>query len=391
MFPLLVALADQTWKPTTHYVDPKKLPKPYANRSTLKPPKVHWPDSDDYLRVPPGFKIQPFAGNLKSPRWMLVLPNGDVLVTETYQNRVLLLRDSDGDGKAESRSVFLKGLNWPFGLALSGNYVYVANTDSVVRAPYQVGDLTAGKAETVVSGIPSRGYRQHWTRNILFEPDGKHFFLSIGSETNKTAEPDPRAMIWRYSADGKTKEKWATGLRNPVGLAFRPGTSELWSTVVERDYMGDDLVPDYLTSIKRGDFFGWPWFYLGNHRDPRLSAPKGVKAGKMPEVLFTAHSTPLGLAFCPKGMFPDECEGDLFVATRGSTNRRQLSGYEVVRIRFENGKPNARYETFVTGWCPDRSKAEVYGRPVGVVFWRDGSMLVTDEPGNRIWRVTWAG
>lgn len=390
---IVACLVLQTWKPQTYYVDPKKLPRPYSVRSIIKVPEITWPNTDDYLKAPPGFVIQTFAKNLKSPRWMLVLPNGDLLVTECYQNKIILLRDTDGDGKAETKREFLTKLNMPFGLALQSGYLYIANTDSVVRVPYKDGDEKASEpTETIVANIPSRGYRQHWTRNILFEPDGKHFFLSVGSETNRGPEAPVRAMIWRYTADGKSREAWATGLRNPVGLAFRPGTQDLWTTVVERDYMGDDVVPDFLTQVRKGDFYGWPWTYIGKNRDRKAPRPpRGLKAARVPDVLFTSHSVPLGLAFNVNSNFPAEYRGDLFIAMRGSTNRQIMSGYQVVRVKFDGAKANPRYEEFIGGWIPDRTKQTVYGRPVGLVFWRDGSMLIADEGGNRIWRVYWAG
>lgn len=380
--------AMQSWQPKTTFVDPNKLAKPYSKRSVIKIPKVTWPRKDDYLIVPSGFQVKPFCKNLQSPRWMLVLPNGDVLVTECYQNRVVLLRDADHDGVAEYKSVFAKGLNWPFGLALQDGHVYIANTDSVVRGPYLNGADKIGLVETVIAKIPSKGFHQHWTRNILFEPDGTHFYLTLGSETNRGPEAPGRALVWRCSKNGKVMEPWATGLRNPVGLTYRPGTRDLWCTVVERDYMGDDVVPDFLTQIHKGDNYGWPSYYTGQNRDPKAPRPaRSSKTPRVPDVLFTAHSVPLGLTFCDSPKFPASYQGDLFVAMRGSTNRSLMTGYEVVRVRFKDGKPNPTYEEFVTGWCPNRKSQTVYGRPVGLAWWTDGSLLIADEGGNRIWRV----
>lgn len=390
MFSVVLWVAQQQiLNPRVTYVDPKKLPKPYSKKSIIKIPKITWPEKDDFLKVPPGFTVSRFASNLKSPRWMLVLPNADVLVTECYQNKIVLLRDADGDGRAEKQIEFITGLNMPFGLALQGEYLYVANTDSVVRFKIKLGESKPiGEREVIVAGVPSRGFHQHWTRNILFEPDGKHFLLTVGSETNRGPEAPVRALIWRYTADGKSREPYATGLRNPVGLTYRPGTNELWTTVVERDYMGDDVVPDFLAKVQKGDFFGWPWFYIGNNRDPKAKNPPRTHSPvRVPEVLFTAHSVPLGMVFCNSKQFPADYQGDLFVALRGSTNRKIMSGYVVVRISFKSGKPDPHYSELISGWIPNRNERLVFGRPVGLTFWTDGSLLIADEGGNKIWRM----
>lgn len=370
------------------YVSPTNLPRP-GRSSVLKNPKVVARPSNYGLKVPPGFHANLWATGLKSPRWLLVAPNGDVFCTESYQGNIVLLRDRNRSGRADEPIRFASGLNLPFGMAIQDGWFYVANTNSVVRFKYQLGQSKVSNPETVVSGIPSKGYRQHWTRNILFEPDGKHFFLTIGSETNKDKEPLPRAAIWRYGSDGSGKELVATGLRNPVGLAFRPGTAELWSTVVERDYMGNNLVPDFFTRIKQGQNYGWPEFYIGNHPDPVFRKSKPSKAISVPDVLFHAHSTPLGVLFYTGNMFPEQYRGDALVAMRGSTNRQPRSGYMVARVDFQNGKPARGYEEFVGGFIPDRTKNVAYGRPVGIGQLPDGSVLVTDEGAGLIWRITY--
>lgn len=366
----------------------KDLPKPYSGKRFLLAPKVvHRPPGFE-LKAPRGFHVRLWATHLLSPRWLLVGPNGDVFVTECYQGKIILLRDMGGE--ASSSILFARGLNMPFGMAIHGGYFYIANTDSVQRFRYTSGQEALKDPEPVVANIPSRGYNQHWTRNIVFDPAGAKMYLTIGSETNKNVDALPRAAIYRFNPDGTGQELIATGMRNPVGLAWQPVTNQLWCTCVERDYMGDDLVPDYFTRIREGQFYGWPWFYLGKHRDPKTpltGAPKTPVT--IPDNLFIAHSTPLGVMFYTGSMFPAEYRGDAFIAMRGATNRRHRSGYKIVRVRFDHGKLVPGYEDFITGWLPDPMKQEVYGRPVGVAQLPDGSMLVSDEGAGCIWRVTY--
>ena len=345
------------------------------------------------MRVPPGFRVTSFANGLKSPRWLLALPNGDVLVTECYQGRIVLMRDTDHGGKADVKHAFLKDLDLPFGMALQAGYLYVAETNKVVRFPFTAGDdAPSGPGETVVAGIPSRGYRQHWTRNILFEPDGKHFYLTVGSETDKSPEKPPRAAVMRFSADGKEREVWATGLRNPVGMAFNPTTKSLWAVVQERDRLGDDLVPDYLAEIREDAFYGWPFAYLGQNEDPRRKGerPDLVAKATMPDVLFQAHSSSLGLVFYEGKMFPEEYRGDAFVAFHGSWNRSKRTGYKVVRVRFKDGRPVGGYDDFCVGWMLGEDVKEVWGRPVGLLVLADGSLLVVDDGANCVWRIAYS-
>ncbi|MEZ0327532.1 MAG: sorbosone dehydrogenase family protein [Fimbriimonas sp.] len=372
-------------------IQPQKLPKPGTTTSKISIPKVIPRPAGSGLSLPKGFRANVFARGLRSPRWLLVAPNGDVLCVECYQGRVQLLRDSDGDGVAEEKHTFASGLKLPFGLALHDGYLYVANTGSVVRFPYRDGQTKAEvRPEVVVPEIPSRGYNQHWTRNLILSPDGKTMYVTVGSETNHDVERPPRASILAFKSDGSGMRTYADGLRNPVGLAFRPGTDELWATCVERDFMGDDLVPDFITRVEEGDFFGWPWYYIGRHRDPHLKGKLApAKPVKVPDVLTVAHSVPLGLLFYTGKQFPAEYRGDLFVALRGSTNRRLRSGYEVIRIRFRDGKLVPGYETFIGGWITDRRKKEVYGRPVGLAQLPDGSLLVADEGAHLVWRITY--
>jgi glucose/arabinose dehydrogenase len=371
-----------------HLIRVQDLPRPYANKSKLSIPEVTR-GTEAPIRVPPGFKVNLFADRLMSPRMMAVAPNGDVFVAESYRGTITIVRSTDGAKGNDRKFLYAEGLNLPYGMVFHDGYLYVANTNGVVRFAYTPGQTVPGLKETVISGIPSKGYRQHWTRNILFSQDGKKLFVTVGSETNKDVEQPPRGCVMQYEADGSGGRVFANGLRNPVALAYRPGTSELWATCIERDYMGDDLVPDFATRVQDGQFFGWPWWYLGKRRDPRVplsGAPS--KPVTVPDVLFEAHSVPLGLTFYQGSMFPAEYRGDAFVAMRGSTNRRVRSGYKIVRLDFKDGKLQPGFVDFAVGWVPDRTKREVYGRPVAVAVWSDGSLLVADEPGHKIYRIS---
>lgn len=371
------------------YIDPKRLPKPYYVKSKITIPKIIRGKLAP-LKAPAGFKISVFATGLQSPRNLCVAPNGDVFVVESYKGRVKLLRDSDGDGRADKTILFADRFNMPYGIAIHDGGLYVANTNSVVRFPYQPGQIKSGKGELIVENIPSFGYNQHWTRNLAFTPDAKRMLVSVGSGTNKDVEKNPRGTIQSYNLEGKDRRTVADGLRNPVGLAFQPGTNQLWATCVERDFMGHDVVPEFVSRVDHGDFFGWPWWFIGKNRDPRVplaAAPK--KPVRVPDVLLTAHSVPLGFVFYNNDMFPAEYRGDAFIALRGSTNRPIRSGYKIVRLDFENGRLKPGYVDFITGWVPDRSKKEVYGRPVGLAVWKDGSLLVVDESANCVYRISY--
>lgn len=371
------------------FIDPKRLPKAYASKSKITIPKIIRGKTAP-LKGPSGFKVSVFATGLQSPRNLAVAANGDVFVVESYKGRVKLLRDTDGDNRADKTFLFDDKFKMPHGLAIHKDSLYVANTNSVVRFPYQAGQVKGDNGQIVVENIPSYGYNQHWTRNLAFTPDGKQMLVSVGSGTNKDVEKSPRATIQAYDPVGKPLGTYASGLRNPVGMAFRPGTSEFWATCIERDFMGDDVVPDFISRVDKGDFFGWPWWFIGKNRDPRVplaSAPK--KDVRIPDVLTIAHSVPLNICFYEGSMFPAEYRGDAFVAMRGSTNRRQRSGYKIVRLDFENGKLKPGYEDFIVGWATDRAKQQVYGRPVATAVWTDGSLLVVDEIAHCIYRVSY--
>jgi glucose/arabinose dehydrogenase len=375
-------------------VDPTTLPKPFETKSAVRLSKTIPQPADATLYLPKGFKMNVFAeGNFREPRWMALAPNGDVFLADSRANTIYVLRDRNKDGVAEERFVFSDKLSQPFGMAFHKGWFYVANTDSIVRFTYSPGQTSAvGTAEKLVELTPG-GYNQHWTRNILFSKDGTKMFVSIGSATNVRVEADPRrAAVSVYDPDGKNHRNYAAGLRNPIGLAWNPKTGELWTAVNERDGLGDDLVPDYVTSVKEGGFYGWPFAYIGKNEEPRRKGenPELVAKSIVPDVLLTSHSAALGIQFYDGKMFPKEYRGDAFVALHGSWNREKLTGFKIIRIRFNNGKlVGNSYEDFVSGWLPNENSNEVWGRPVGVLVASDGSLLITDDAANKVWRVSY--
>lgn len=381
-------------KPVVTSVSPASLPQPFATESARRSSQRIPQPADAKLFVPKGFKINVFAeGNFREPRWMALAPNGDVFLADSRANSIIVLRDKNKDGVAEERFVFSDKLSQPFGMAFHKDWFYVANTDSVVRFKYKSGQTAAdGPPEKLVELTPG-GYNQHWTRNILFSPDGSKMFVSIGSASNVSVEADPkRAAISVYDPDGKNHRIYASGLRNPIGLAWNPKTGELWTAVNERDGLGDNLVPDYATAVKEGGFYGWPYSYLGQNEDPRRKGenPELVKKAIVPDVLFTSHVAALGIQFYTGKMFPKEYQGDAFVAFHGSWNRQKLSGYKIARIRFNNGKlVGNQFEDFVSGWLPTEDSNQVWGRPVGLLVAADGSLLITDDGGDKVWRVSY--
>ena len=381
-------------KPTVISVDSSTLPKPFETKSAFRSSKKVPQPAEAKLYLPKGFKINVFAeGEFREPRWMTLAPNGDVFLADSRANSIIVLRDKNKDGVAEERFVFSDKLSQPFGMAFHKDWFYVANTDSIVRFTYKSGQTKAeAEPEKLVELTPG-GYNQHWTRNILFSPDGTKMFVSIGSATNVNVEADPkRAAISVYDPAGKNHRIFAAGLRNPIGLAWNPKTGELWTAVNERDGLGDDLVPDYVTSVKDGGFYGWPYSYIGQNEDPRRKGenPELVKKSVVPDVLLTSHSAALGILFYQGKMFPKEYQGDAFVALHGSWNRQKLTGFKVIRVRFKNGKlVGNSYEDFVSGWLPDENSNEVWGRPVGLLVAPDGSLLITDDGGDKVWRVSY--
>ncbi len=378
-----------------HEITPATLPPPFSTSSSNNPPRIIPRPAATQLNLPPGFEISTFAeGGFEMPRWMALAPNGDVFLADSEAGAIIVLRDSHGHGAADMRFTFAKGLNQPFGMAFWHDYFYVANTDSVVRFRYKAGQTKAEDAPEKICDLPGKGYNQHWTRNVIFSSDGSKMYVTVGSKTNVDAEPDPmRATISEYNPDGTGHRFVTQGTRNPIGLAFNPTTGKLWANVQERDGLGDDLPADYLIEVKAGGFYGWPFAYLGPHEDPRHQGerPDLVQKTIIPDVMFQAHSAILGLLFYDGKMFPKEYRGDAFVAMHGSWNRSKRTGYKIVRVRFKNGRPVGAYDDFVRGWMLAENSRNVWGRPVGLLILKDGSMLITDDGGNKVWRVTYKG
>jgi glucose/arabinose dehydrogenase len=376
------------------------LPKPYATEGVGNPPHIVPRPANAWPQAPDGFKVQLYAENLVEPREIKTAPNGDLFVAESHGNKIDVFRGITADGKPQQTSTFATGLHQPFGIAfypLGGNpqWVYIANTNSVVRFPYKNGDLTASAApETIIAELPAGG--GHWTRDLAFSPDGSKLFVSVGSASN-VDDPDThprehhRANILEYTPDGKFVKVYASGIRNPVGIAVNPSTGQLWCSVNERDMLGDNLVPDYITSVKEDGFYGWPWYYMGDHQDPRLEGTHPELKGKVtvPDVLLQPHNASLELTFYEGSQFPSQFHGDIFAAEHGSWNKSIRAGYEVIRVPLDNGKATGVYEDFLTGFVV--SNDAVWGRPVGVAVAHDGSLMVTDDGSKSIWRVTYTG
>lgn len=373
---------------------PSEWPSPKIENEVNNGPRVIPRPEGATLTMPAGFEISTFAeGGLGRPRWMALAPNGDVFVADSMGSKIVVLRDTNKDGVSDERATFAEGLKQPFGMAFWKDFVYVGNTDAVTRYQYKPGQMKASGPPEKIADLPGKGYREHWTRNILFSPDGKKMYVTVGSESNVDVEADTmRATITEFNPDGTCKRTYASGVRNPIGLAWLPGTRTMWAAVQERDRLGDDLPPDYVTSIKDGGFYGWPYAYAGIE-DPRHKGerPDLVKNTITGDVQIQAHSAILGLTFYQGKMFPKEYQGDVFVALHGSWNRTKRTGYKIIRIRFKNGKPVGGYDDFLTGWMLDENSREVWGRPVGLLVLPDGSMLITDDGANKIWRLTYQG
>jgi len=369
------------------------LPPPQVQRGPTNFSRIVPKPEGAKLNMPPGFQASVFAeGDLQRPRWLALAPNGDIFVAESEGNRISVLRDRDGNGTVDERFVFATGLARPFGMAFWRDFLYVGDTDAVIRFKYKSGQTQAEGSPEKIADLPMNGYREHWTRNLLFNQAGTKLYVTVGSKSNVDAGEEPmRAAISEFNPDGTGHRILASGTRNPIGLAWNPTTKQLWAAVQERDLIGDDLVPDYVTSIKDGAFYGWPYGYIGQHEDPRRKGerPDLVAKAIVPDVLIQAHSAVLGLVFYEGKMFPSEYKGDAFVALHGSWNRTNRTGYKLIRIRFKNGKPVGGYDDFLTGWMVSENSPEVWGRPVGLLVLNDGSMLVTDDGANKIWRVTY--
>jgi glucose/arabinose dehydrogenase len=380
--------------------DPKfvKLPVPYATKSVEKVSDViGWKDGN-MPKVPAGFKIKKFATALEHPRWIYVAKNGDVFISESSTsarsaNRITIFKDENKDGTYETREQFLSGLNRPFGMLIMGNYFYVANTDALMRYPYSEGQKKITVSGEKLLELPAGGYNNHWTRNIIASADGKKILITVGSGSNVGEngmdKEVRRANILEVDANGKGERIVASGLRNPVGMDLAPGTNTLWTAVNERDELGDDLVPDYITSVKEGGFYGWPYSYFGQNEDPRMKGkrPDLVKSAIVPDIPVGSHTASLGIAFYKAKAFPEKYHNGIFVAQHGSWNRSVLSGYKVIFIPFKNGS-YGKAEDFLTGFIADEATAKVYGRPVCVAVLPNGSMLVSDDSSNTIWQIT---
>ncbi len=377
-------------------IDINKLPAPYSSPSAVNPAERVPRPATATLRVPAGFRATLFADNLDHPRTILVAPNGDVLIAESQTGSVTLLRDADADGRADLKSTLVEGLNRPFGLAIQPDGLYIADVAGVWRVDYAPGDLKPRGRPARITPAGALGPASgHWTRNLAFHPDGRSFYVSVGSAGNIAEEPSPRATIQQFNRDGSGQRTLAGGLRNAIGIAIRPGTADLWAVVNERDGLGDDLVPDYLGKIEPGSFHGWPYAWLGARPQPGLGAkrPDLVAATRVPELLFEAHSAPIHMAFYDKTLFPERYRGGAFVALQGSWNADKPRGYFVAFVPFgADGKPAGGYEVFASGfWIAGASRATIWGKPAGVAVAPDGALFMSDDVGRTIWRIVPSG
>jgi glucose/arabinose dehydrogenase len=416
--PLQGAAAFTDWRAdapgVTRKIAPADLPAPYASERAASRSEVAPRPEGALPKTLPGFAAEIFAQGLNGPRVIRIAPGGEVFVAESVGGQVRGYKLDAGGARPEQTAVFAARLDRPYGLAFyppgpTPTHLYVATESKVLRYPYRAGALVAaGAGETVIDGLPTGG---HWTRDIAFSPDGKTLYVAVGSRTN-VAEGHPllaaseiasleqvngvgasggterlRADVLAFDPDGKNRRVFANGLRNCSGLTIRPGSGDLWCVVNERDMLGDDLPPDYATRVQPGGFYGWPWYYIGDHVEPRHAGERNDLAGKVttPDVLFQAHSAPLGISFYEGAQFPADYKGDAFVALHGSWNRAKRTGYKVVRLKFSNGAPTGEYEDFLTGFVLDDTR--VWGRPVDVAVAPDGALLVSEDGNGIVWRV----
>jgi glucose/arabinose dehydrogenase/mono/diheme cytochrome c family protein len=409
-----------------HHITVADLPAPYATRSAGNPPRFALPVGGLKVSVPPGFTAKIFAMGLNNPRYLRAAPNGDIFLAETGPSRIFVIRADDGADKPKVSQVFAEGLDHPFGLAFyppgstDPKWLYVANHNAIVRFAYHNGDLTASAPPEVVVPKLYDGGGGHSTRDVAFSLDGKRMFISVGSGSNvaQGIEKETPADLKAWEADHGLGAAWgsetnradilvtdpegkaplhpyATGIRNGVGIAVNPTTGDLWTSVNERDGLGDDLVPDYITRIKEGGYYGWPWYYMGNFEDPRWSGARPDLAGKaiVPDVLLQSHSASLEMCFYSASSgpsaFPAEYDGDAFAAEHGSWNRSTRTGYKLIRVRIKDGIPTGEYDDFLTGFVVDND--HVWGRPVGVIEAHDGALLMTEDESGTVWRISYHG
>ena len=376
------------------------LPAPYATRSANRGAQIVPRPANAWPKSLPGFKVEQYATGLDNPRLLRAAPNGDIFLAEGESGQIKIFRGMTSDGKPEQTQVFATGLNRPFGINFyppgpNPQWVYVGNTDSVVRFPYQNGDLNARGAPQHIADLPHGS--GHWTRDIQFSLDGSKMFVAVGSDSNvddpdTTPEERNRADILEFNPDGSGMRIYAYGIRNPVGIAVNPKTGELWCSVNERDGLGDNLVADYITHVQDGGFYGWPWWYMGGHQDPRHRGKHPELQSKVitPDVVLQPHNASLEMTFYTGHQFPKEYAGDIFASEHGSWNKSVRAGYEVIRVPLhQTGHATGEYEDFLTGFVVDNNN--VWGRPVGITVAPDGSLLVSDDGSNTIWRVSYVG
>jgi glucose/arabinose dehydrogenase len=375
-----------------------RLVPPFSSKSITKESEViGWGDKKP--QAPAGFKVIKFAENLDHPRQTYIAPNDDIFVVESNTknsaDRITLIRDKDGDGTPDHQDVFLKDLNQPYGMLVLNNYFYVANTDGLYRYPYTKGDTKIEAEGEKILSLPAGGYNNHWTRNLIASKDGSKIYVSVGSASNVgeygMEKEEGRAAILEINPDGSGEKIYAAGLRNPVGMDWNPVTGELWAAVNERDKIGNNLVPDYITSVQEDGWYGWPYSYYGQIQDPRWADNPHtdlVEKAIVPDVPVGPHTASLGLAFYTKDKFPVKYKNGAFVGQHGSWNRANFSGYKILFVPFdENGKPG-QPEDFLTGFIADEAASKVYGRPVGVTVTSDGALLVNDDDANIIWKIS---
>lgn len=405
---------------TTSGYQSDTLAAPYATGSSKNFSKVIGWGAQETPKAPPGFTVTRFADGLDHPRWIYVADNGEIFVAESNTilkgimklgakisrkiktqhignsaDRIILFRDLNKDGVPEHRYVFMEGLKQPFGMLVLGKKFYVGNTDALMQYDYTPGDTAIREKGKKLLSLPAGKHNRHWTRNIITNRERTKIYIAVGSGTNvaeKGLENEVRrADILEVNRDGSGERIYASGLRNPVGMGWAPGTTILWTAVNERDELGDELVPDYLTRVKEGGFYGWPFSYYGQHPEPRMKDqqnPELVEKAIVPDVQLGSHTASLGLVFYEKKAFPNRYHNGVFITQHGSWNRSVLSGYKVVFVPFRDGRPSGKPEDFLTGFVSDLSTSAVHGRPVGIAVLADGSMLVSDDTSNTIWRVS---